>query len=537
MRDGLGSINDDWVEIKLKELTNDPKNDIIDGPFGSNLKANEYVNKGIPVFKIQNIKANKFLDKNIRYVTKEKAELLKRHSFKSGDLIITKLGNPLGLCCEVPSKYTFGIIVADLLRFRPNERLINKQFLKYCINSSVIQGLLRKITKGTTRPRVNLTIVRELPFKLPPIPEQRAIVAKIEQFFSSLDSGIADFEKAQVQLKIYRQAVLKKAFEGELTKKWREKQTNLPTAEKLLEQIKVEQQNHYQQKLDAWKIMVGIWETDGKKGKKPSRISKPKNMSDIEKSDIENYDTLPSNWIWSRFGNVTYKIGDIDHKMPKSHENGLPYISTGNIKKDGVIDFENAKTISRMDFDRLALKIKPEKGDIIFPRYGTIGRNILISFSREFLVSYSCAIIKNISKLMNEQFSYYYSLSPVIQKEIKRYTVETTQKNIGITSIEKFVFPLCSKLEQHQIVQKIESRLSVCDKVEQTITESLKKAKTLRQSILKKAFEGKLLSETELNACKQEKDYEPASELLKKIQVENVERKLQIKQKKEIRKK
>ena len=61
-----------------------------------------------------------------------------------------------------------------------------------------------------------------------------------EELFSDLDNGIANFKTAQEQLKIYRQAVLKKAFEGELTKEWREKQSNLPTAEELLKQIKEE---------------------------------------------------------------------------------------------------------------------------------------------------------------------------------------------------------------------------------------------------------------------------------------------------------
>ena len=74
--------------------------------------------------------------------------------------------------------------------------------------------------------------------------------------------------------------------------------------------------------------------------------------------------------------------------------------------------------------------------------------------------------------------------------------------------------------EQHQIVQEIESRLSVCDKVEESINESLEKAKALRQSILKKAFEGTLLSEEEIAACKAAPDYEPASVLLKKIKAE-----------------
>ena len=86
--------------------------------------------------------------------------------------------------------------------------------------------------------------------------------------------------------------------------------------------------------------------------------------------------------------------------------------------------------------------------------------------------------------------------------------------------MRKIKIPLCSIQEQHQIVKEIESRLSVCDKVEESISESLEKAKALRQSILKKAFEGKLLSEEEVAKCKLAADYEPASVLLERIKAE-----------------
>ena len=399
--------------------------------------------------------------------------------------------------------------------FHPFEILNNRLLYFFCVYFN-----FKALDKSTTVPSLAKRDLLQIPFILPPLVEQKTIVKKIEELFSSLDSGIIDLKKAQDQLVIYRQAVLKKAFEGELTTEWRAKQTNLPSADELLEQIKEERQKHYETQVDNWKKAVVEWEKSDKTGKKPSRISKPKNFPEVKFEEVENYDSIPNSWFWTRFGTITYKIGDIDHKMPKTVEKGMPYVSTGNIGKDGKIDFDRAKQISRVDFDRLALKIKPEKGDIIFPRYGTIGRNILIDYDKEFLVSYSCAIIKNITKIMDEKFALYYSLSSVIKREINRYVVETTQANIGIASIESFVYPLCSKQEQHQIVQEIEGRLSVCDKVEESIKESLQKAIALRQSILKKAFDGKLLSTEEIEKCKQHKNYEPASVLLERIKAE-----------------
>ncbi|WOB66393.1 restriction endonuclease subunit S [Microcystis aeruginosa] len=357
-----------------------------------------------------------------------------------------------------------------------------------------LEPILAKAGTGTTFKAINKDFLCQLELNVPPLPEQHRIVEKIEELFSELDNGVASLKKALEQLKTYRQAVLKWAFEGKLTEKWRNAhQDSLEDADTLLEQIKAERKRHYQQQLADWKQALKEWENNGKETKKPTKPQQPKDLPPLTKEELSNLPSLPDGWMWTNFCNVTYKIGDIDHKMPRDYPNGYPYLSTGNLQQDGIIDFENAKTISPEDFDRLSLKIQPQRGDIIFPRYGTIGRNFLVNFDKKFLVSYSCAIIKNITKIMNEKFVFYYSLSPYIKKEIKRYVKETTQANIGIASIESFVFPLCSELEQTQIVQEIESRLSVCDQLEATLTENLDKAEALRQSILKRAFEGKLV--------------------------------------------
>ncbi len=203
---------------------------------------------------------------------------------------------------------------------------------------------------------------------------------------------------------------------------------------------------------------------------------------------------LPKGWEWTTFEKVCNKIGDIDHKMPKQLEKGYPYVSTKDFTNDFKISFENAKYISKEDYLNLSRKIKPEKGDIIFPRYGTIGKNILIDFDKEFLVSYSCAVVKPNHNLILSKYIYLYSLSPKITDEIRKYVVETTQANIGIASIKSFLFPFPPFEEQNLIVQEIESRLSVADKMEESITQSLQQAEALRQSILKKAFKGKLVT-------------------------------------------
>ena len=103
-------------------------------------------------------------------------------------------------------------------------------------------------------------------------------------------------------------------------------------------------------------------------------------------------------------------------------------------------------------------------------------------------------------------------------RELRSINQGAAQPNLNTGMIGAFEIPVVSKAEQTQIVQEIETRLSVCDKLNEAIEQSLEKAQALRQSILKKAFEGKLLSQDELQNCRQQPDWEPAAKLLERVQ-------------------
>lgn len=212
----------EWCRVTCEQIVIDPKADIVDGPFGSNLKASEYTDSGVPIARIQNVKRFKFIDKNIRFVTSTKAEELKRHSFIGGDILITKLGDPLGLACEVPNSFDSGIIVADLVRLRANTSVCSKKFIIYLLNSPVVIAQLEKHIKGSTRPRINLGIIRGLELPLPPLAEQEEIAHRLEIMLAQVESTQARLARIPDIIKQFRQSVLAAAVSGKLTEDWRE---------------------------------------------------------------------------------------------------------------------------------------------------------------------------------------------------------------------------------------------------------------------------------------------------------------------------
>jgi type I restriction enzyme S subunit len=239
-----------------------PTVNIVDGPFGSNLKASEYRADGSPILRLQNIKRFTFIPKNIKFIEESKAQQLTRHEFVGGDIIITKLGTPLGEACILPENIRSGIIVADLVRLRLDNSQIDKKWLMYAINSPDVARQFKDMTKGTTRPRVNLGHIRSLQFWLPPLREQRRIVAKIEELLSELDKGVEALTTAREQLKAYRQSVLKHAFEGKLTEKWCARNPGREqTQAQMLASIQSDARKRYDDAIRAWEATRRVAQT------------------------------------------------------------------------------------------------------------------------------------------------------------------------------------------------------------------------------------------------------------------------------------
>jgi type I restriction enzyme S subunit len=204
-----------WAETTLEKLSN-KKDSVVSGPFGSNLKVSDYKEKGVPILRLQNIGKGFFINKSIKFITKEKAEELKYHSFKSGDIVLAKLGIPIGKTCIIPESFEDGIITADVVRIRPDKNIVNYKFLEYFLNTNISVAQLTGNISGATRPRVNLSDVRNIKLALPKLQEQKDIVDELDNLTMKINKLEEILKRKISSLEELKKSILQKAFNGEL---------------------------------------------------------------------------------------------------------------------------------------------------------------------------------------------------------------------------------------------------------------------------------------------------------------------------------
>jgi len=411
----------------------------------------------------------------------------------------------------IDAKLEGSLFSTGFFQVRPYENTYVSKFLYYYLSSSVFLKEKDDLCSGSTQSALNDTNAKKLKVPLPPLGEQKRIVEKVEELFSELDSSIEGLQKAKVKLKQYRQAVLKSAFEGKLTEVWREKHGDeLEDTEVLLKRIKKEREETYEKSLETWEEAVKLWEEKGKTGKKPIKPKKLKELIPLSKEELIELSNIPEVWKWVTLESLCSIITDGDHQAPPKAVEGIPFIVISNIKNNS-IDFTNTKYVPLDYYNNLQEYRKVKKRDILYTVTGSYGIPVLINYDKKFVFQRHIGLIR-LYKIVHEKYIYYFLKTQNVYNQATEVATGTAQKTVPLSGIRNFKIPLVPLKEQNKIVHKIESRFNQADEVEEIINLNLKKVEYLRQSILKNAFEGKLVS--------QNTDDEPVSKLLARIEEE-----------------
>ncbi len=379
--------------------------------------------------------------------------------------------------------------------------LFDEAFLYLCLQPFL--NAINAETSSVTVKHLSSKTVEEIPLPLPPLMEQRRIVTKIEELFSELDKGVESLKTARAQLNLYRQSVLKHAFEGKLTAQWREENKDkLETPEQLLARIKQEREARYEQQLQEWKAAVKKWGESGKSGRKPP---KPKNLLPITVSPVQNP-------FWTRLSLNELAAEAVLGKMLDQEKNtGTSRYYLGNINlRWGKFDLENLKTmkVEENEIQRYSLA----KGDLVICEGGEPGRCAVWEGTDHTMLIQKALHRVRFTESYSPYFAYYFMTYAASSGLLSPNFTGSTIKHLTGKGLGNVLFPLCTLAEQNQIVHLLDRSFNLCDELDRQIELEIRRSDALRQSILKKAFSGQLVP--------QDPNDEPASVLLDRIRAE-----------------
>ncbi|MDA3818074.1 MAG: restriction endonuclease subunit S [Prolixibacteraceae bacterium] len=461
-------MKDDWIEVELGKA-------LLIERGGSPRPIKEFITddvNGINWIKIGDTKVNsKYIFRTAEKIRPE--GLKKSRHVNEGDLL---LSNSMSFGRPYILKTSGAIHDGWLVLKNKTELKIDAEYLYYALSSPIIFAQFDKLATGSTVRNLNKDLVSKVISPIAPLPIQRAIVSKIETLFSDIDKGIADLNLAKDQLKIYRQAVLKKAFEGKM----------------------------------SGTVM---------KNDEFDKHDEKENHGHQEHHKNHSSDNLPKGWKWKMIKDVcvNVKVGIVikptNFYSPDS--TGIHAFRSANVREFMVND-SNWVYFTK-EGNELNKRTQLKEGDVLIVRSGYPGTSCVVPSRFVGSNAIDILIASPNPSIMTSKYLCAFNNSPLGKGLFSAGSRGVAQKHLNVGVYSKLEISVPPIEIQHQIVREIESRLSVCDKVEQSINEALSTSEALRQSILKKAFEGRLLSEVEVERCKQEKDYEPASVLLEKI--------------------
>lgn len=349
----------------------------------------------------------------------------------------------------------YGAGSTEFIVLRPNADMITAKWLYlYLSQRSFRWECQQHMTGSAGQKRVPPKYLASCEIPVPPVPEQERIVSKIEEMFSKLEASVAELQTAKEKLKVYRQAVLKEAFEGKLSEQWRGSHNMSPQDDFL------------------------------------SICKQNQSFKDTSGDENEIALDLPATWLKVRIGDVfDVEVGATPKRSIPEYWNGdINWVSSGEVHFNTIT--ETKERITESGLTNSSTNLHPA-GTVMLAMIGegkTRGQAAILNIVAAHNQNTAAILV---SKTPCEpKYIYYFLL--LNYENTRRVGSGNNQKALNKERVRALRFPFTSFEEQRVIVESIESRLSICDSIEQTIGTSLQQAEALRQSILKQAFEGRI---------------------------------------------
>jgi len=440
------------------------------------------VEKGVPVIRQTNLSTDTVNFYKPKFLPEDFLENYSGFKIEKGDVLI-------GLSGSIGSLSTYREDYPALQNQRTGVLIENvegsKKYVEYFLLS--IKRQLNEVAKGVAVQNISSKQIEGWPIPIAPLEQQKSIVAEIEKQFSRLDEAVANLKRVKANLKRYKAAVLKAAVEGKLTEEWRKQHPNVEPASKLVERILAERREKWEAaelaKMNA-------------KGKAPDDDKWKKKYNEPAAPVISDLPALPMGWVWASIA----ELGDVTGGLTKNPKRAtlpvkFPYLRVANvyanelrleeIKKIGVDESELAKLLMNKD-DLLIVEGNGSPDQI--------GRLAIWDGSINPCVHQNHLIKVRLSAGCLPNWAVCWLLSLDGRKCIRNVASSTSGLyTLSVGKVGGLPVPLLPLDEQRCIIAEIDRRLSLVSEILAQVDTNLKRAESLRQLILSKAFSGQLV--------------------------------------------
>jgi type I restriction enzyme S subunit len=426
-----------------------------------------YSDEGAIFIRTQDINKDVLNLSNVAYVKLPEKVEGKRSRVEPGDLLVTITGANVGKVAVVPDPVPEAYVSQSVGLMRLKDKRIAK-FLHYYLQSEEVgRKHLLNMVYGMGRPVLSLQNLRDIRITLPPLSEQRRIVARIEELFSRIDAGVAALRHAKAQLQRYRQSVLAAAVTGQLTQAWREQHPDTEPASALRRCLLETRQLRWT-------------------GKYHSPVP----------AALEQSRAIPESWAWM----------SADELIREPLKNGLSLKGFTNppgvavLKLDALnengLDYSKRQYL-RTDSSKVA-EIQIEKGDFLISRGNgslrLLAKGVLADVVPDNVIFPDTMIRFRFPSALQRWISVAWR-SRVLREQIEGRAKSTAGiYKIAQGDLRPIAIPIPPLAEQHQIVAEVEARSTAIDHLEAELDRQITRSNRLRQSTLTSAFAGILLS-------------------------------------------